>query len=426
MWARKRIDIGILNLMIALWHCLRPPSKRAAASLAARQLPSHNSFICLSVRSGFDLFLSEQDWPKNSEIIFTGLTIPDMPRIARKHQFQPVGVDLDLSKLEPTVNQIQRLLTPHTKAIVVAHLLGGRLPTNEISQITKKHGLLLIEDFAQSYKGQLISSGDVAMFSFGTIKTNTALGGAVMVIADSKLRKKMVSRQNQWPQQSRSQYARRILKYSLVKFISTRPVAGAVRRLCQFLPSQHDAFASGMAKSFSGGDFFKKIRQRPSSPLIYTLINRISNFQPESIDCRIRRGKLLVDTIRNGNPKIRILGDEIEQASYWIFGILVDNPRNLTGILWHHGFDATTQSSLRSLASPDDKNSPPIVGQTACLPPAGKQGKLPNIDFMLSHLVFLPLDRPMPNSEIARMGDVVTRYAIPTTGIDEQQTEYQC
>lgn len=222
------------------------------------------------MRSGFDLFLSEQDWPKNSEIIFTGLTIPDMPRIARKHQFQPVGVDLDLSKLEPTVNQIQRLLTPHTKAIVVAHLLGGRLPTNEISQITKKHGLLLIEDFAQSYKGQLISSGDVAMFSFGTIKTNTALGGAVMVIADSKLRKKMVSRQNQWPQQSRSQYARRILKYSLVKFISTRPVAGAVRRLCQFLPSQHDAFASGMAKSFSGGDFFKNSPAALISTHLYT------------------------------------------------------------------------------------------------------------------------------------------------------------
>lgn len=418
MWARKRIDIGILNLMIAFWRCLWLPSKRESDSLADWQGTSQHSLMCLSVRSGFDLFLSEQDWPENSEIIFTGLTIPDMPRIARRHHFQPIGVDLDLSKLEPTPNQIHRLITPRTKAIVVAHLLGGRLPTSKISLIAKKYGLLLIEDFAQSYKGQLISSGDVAMFSFGTIKTNTALGGAIMVIADSKLREKMVSRQNQWPQQSRFQYAKRILKYSLVKFISTRPVAGIICRLLHFLPSRHDLIASKMAKSFSGGNFFKKIRQRPSDSLIHSLTHRISNFQPQSIDCRIRRGKLLMDTIKNGNPKIKILGDEIEQATYWVFGILVQNPRKLTEILWYHGFDATTQSSLRAISSPVYKNPSHNEAQSTCIPPCKKQGKLPNIDFMLSHLVFLPIDLPMPESEITRMGDVVSRYSIPAKAID--------
>lgn len=419
MWVRKRIDIGTLDLMIAFWHCVCLRSKRASDSLADWQAISPDSLICLSVRSGFDLFLSEQDWPKNSEIIFTGLTIPDMPRIARQHQFQPISVDIDPSKLEPTANQIQRLLTPRTKAIVVAHLLGGRLPTSELSVITKKYGLLLIEDFAQSYKGQLISSGDLAMFSFGTIKTNTALGGAIMVIADPKLRKKMVSRQNQWPQQPRFQYAKRILKYSLIKFISTRPVAGMIRRLFQFSPSRHDSIASKMAKSFSGGNFFKKIRQRPSDSLSHTLTHRISNFQPQSIDCRIRRGKLLMENIRNGNPKIKILGDEIEQATYWVFGILVQNPSKLTEILWQHGFDATTQSSLQAISSSVDKTPLLNHAQSTCIPPLKKQGELPNIDFMLSHLVFLPVDLPMPESEITRMGDVVTRYAIPAPAINE-------
>ena len=118
-----------------------------------------------------------------------------MPRIAREHQLRPIGVDLDHAKLEPSIAEIRRLVTPQTKAIVVAHLLGGRLPTNEISLIAKEHGLLMIEDFAQSYRGQLIPSGNVAMFSFGTIKTNTALGGAIMVIQDPNLREKMADRQ---------------------------------------------------------------------------------------------------------------------------------------------------------------------------------------------------------------------------------------
>ncbi len=424
MWARKRIDIGFLDLMLALWRCLNPLSNETAVSLPAPPPVPQQCLIALSVRSGFDLLLSEQDWPVNSEIIFTGLTIPDMPRIAREHGYHPIGVDLDISNLEPAIDEIQRLVTPRTKAIVVAHLLGGRLPTNEISVIAKKHDLLVIEDFAQSYQGQIFLSGDVAMFSFGTIKTNTALGGAIMVIADSKLLERMVSRQKSWPRQSRLQYARRVLKYSLVKFISTRPVARAIRRACRFFPGQHDSLAAGMAKSFSGGDFLKKIRHRPSIPLSHTLAHKILNFQDHCINNRIRRGKLLTDTIRKRNPKIKILGDEIEQASYWIFGILVQNPGNLIELLWKHGFDATTQSSLQAI-SPSD-NQEPLLTKTQLTEtqPAyvislklarEKQEKLANVNFILSQLVFLPVDLPMPESELIRMGELVARHAIPTT-----------
>ena len=413
--------------MFALWRCLHSPSKQISVSPSASMPASQKCIMCLSVRSGFDLLLSEQDWPETSEIIFTGLTILDMPRIARQHGFRPVGVDLDISKLEPAIDEIQRLVTPRTKAIVVAHLMGGRLPTSEISQLAKQHDLFLIEDFAQSYRGQIFLSGDVAMFSFGTIKTNTALGGAVMVISDSKLHERVVNRHDQWPRQSRLHYAKRILKYNLIKFISTRPLAGSIRRTCRFLPRQHDSLAAGMAKSFSGGNFFKKIRHRPSVPLFHTLAQRIANFQPQSIDCRIRRGQLLSDTIKNGNPEIKILGEEIEQATYWIFGILVQNPRKLIEILWQHGFDATSQSSLQAIPfRSDERMHPTAVQANPVLPSELAQetpSGLPNIDFILSHLVFLPVDLPMPESELIRMGELVARHAIPTTNFDASRTK---
>ena len=419
MWARKRIDIGFLELMLALWRCLCPLANKSTVSLPALPPEPQQCLLCLSVRSGFDLLLSEQNWPANSEIIFTGLTIPDMPRIACEHGYQPIGVDLNISKLEPAIDEIQRLVTPLTKAIVVAHLLGGRLPTNEISLIAKKHNLLVLEDFAQAYKGQIFLSGDVAMFSFGTIKTNTALGGAVMVIADSKLLEKMVSRQKSWPRQSRLQYARRILKYSLVKFISTRPVAGGIRRACWFFPGRHDLLAAGMAKSFSGGNFFKKIRHRPSTPLSHTIVHRFLNFQSHCIKTRIRRGKLLTDTIRKGNPKIKILGDEIEQATYWIFGILAKNSVDLIELLWQYGFDATAQSSLQAISITDSQEPSLNKTQSDCLLSLKlaheKQEKLANVDFILSQLVFLPVDLPMPESELIRMGELVARHAVPTT-----------
>ena len=93
--------------------------------------------------------------------------------------------------------------------------------------------------------------------------------------------------------------------------------------------------------------------------------------------------------------------------------------RKLTEILWQHGFDATRQSSLQAVQSLGDEKLP--LSEVPTHPvPSGKttqqnQTELPNIDFILSHLVFLPVDLPIPESEIVRMGELVARHAIPTS-----------
>ena len=97
---------------------------------------------------------------------------------------------------------------------------------------------------------------------------------------------------------------------------------------------------------------------------------------------------------------------------------------NLMIAFWHFVCLRSTQSSLRAISSSVDKTPLLNDAQSTCIPPLKKQGKLEkNIDFMLSHLVFLPVDLPMPESEITRMEDVVTRYAIPTPAINEHRTD---
>lgn len=63
----------------------------------------------------------------------------------------PVYVDIDPKTFNIDVAQIEKAITPKTKAIAPVSLYGQVCDMNEINAIAKKHGLFVIEDTAQSF-----------------------------------------------------------------------------------------------------------------------------------------------------------------------------------------------------------------------------------------------------------------------------------
>lgn len=114
---------------------------------------------------------------------------------------KPVFVDVaeDLN-LDP--EKIEDAITPNTKAIMPVHLTGRPARMDEINAIAKKHGLMVIEDAAQSvgarYKGKRVGSlGDVACFSLHPLKNLHAFGdGGMMVTNDQAIYEKMIQSRN--------------------------------------------------------------------------------------------------------------------------------------------------------------------------------------------------------------------------------------
>jgi dTDP-4-amino-4,6-dideoxygalactose transaminase len=99
---------------------------------------------------------------------------------------RPVLIDVDPISLTMDVNQIERAITPRTRAILPVHLYGQVADMDPIMEIARRHGLLVIEDAAQAhgaeYKGRRSGSiGDLACFSFYPGKNLGAYGegGAV-------------------------------------------------------------------------------------------------------------------------------------------------------------------------------------------------------------------------------------------------------
>ncbi len=96
----------------------------------------------------------------------------------------PVFAEIDHSfNIDP--DDIEARITPHTKAILVAHLQGNPADLDRILPLARKHGVRVVEDCAQSvgasYKGQPVGSrGDVNIYSLQINKTITSgEGGAV-------------------------------------------------------------------------------------------------------------------------------------------------------------------------------------------------------------------------------------------------------
>ncbi len=104
---------------------------------------------------------------------------------------KPVFVDIDLDTYNIDPAQIEKAITPKTKAIVPVHLFGQMADMDPIMKIAKERNLFVIEDGAQSigsqYKGRVCGSiGHVNCFSFFPSKNLGALGDGGMIVSDDE------------------------------------------------------------------------------------------------------------------------------------------------------------------------------------------------------------------------------------------------
>ena len=103
----------------------------------------------------------------------------------------PVLAEIDRTfNLDPA--DVERKITPRTKAIMAVHLMGNPARLDELKAIADGHRLILIEDCAQAfgatYKGRPVGSiGMAGAFSFNVYKTITSGDGGMVVTDDEEV-----------------------------------------------------------------------------------------------------------------------------------------------------------------------------------------------------------------------------------------------
>lgn len=122
---------------------------------------------------------------QGDEVIVPTMTFPATAEIVCYFGAKPIIVDVDEDTLNISLSEIEKAITPKTKAIIPVHYGGQPCDLDEINQLAKKYNLKVLEDAAHSlpatYKGKKIGTiSDVTCFSFYATKTlSTGEGGMI-------------------------------------------------------------------------------------------------------------------------------------------------------------------------------------------------------------------------------------------------------
>jgi dTDP-4-amino-4,6-dideoxygalactose transaminase len=126
----------------------------------------------------------------DDEVITSAMTFFSVGNMIEKVGAKTVMVDCDLITRNIDLDDVERAITPNTRAIVPTHFSGLPCDMDRLYAIAKKHGLRVIEDAAlaigSGWKGAPIGAfGDIALFSFHPNKNMTSIEGGAAIFADA-------------------------------------------------------------------------------------------------------------------------------------------------------------------------------------------------------------------------------------------------
>lgn len=394
LYARHRLDIRPVHIAAALGTM--PASDHELATAEVERIWSRevSAVACYSVRSGFHLLLSALALPPGGEVLFSAVTHPDMPRIAEHYGLTPVPVDLEPATLAPHPEALLRCVSPRARILVVAHLFGGRVDLAPLASICRRRGLLLVEDCAQSFRG-LPDTGDpcadVSMFSFGILKTATALGGAMLTVRDQRLRERMRAIQRNWPVQKRSTHLKRICRTAAFVALTGPMAYSLVARISAALDVDFDRLVNSAAMAFPAGStsgLVSHIEQRPSAPLLKLLGYRLKTFDHVRLLARAASGERLAAM---APPGLHV-GGQAQHHTHWLFPVVSDRPDELIRASRAAGFDAArSASSVQAVHAP--ANQPELEPRRA--------------QDVISRLVFLPAYPELPDEQLWTLAEAL-------------------
>lgn len=111
----------------------------------------------------------------------------------------PVFCDIDADSYNLDLDDVERLVTPRTKAVIPVHFAGLPVDMDRLNAVAQRHGLAVIEDCAHShgtkYKDCMTGSlSRASAFSFQASKNLTSGEGGIILTDDEDLYGEMFSR----------------------------------------------------------------------------------------------------------------------------------------------------------------------------------------------------------------------------------------
>jgi dTDP-4-amino-4,6-dideoxygalactose transaminase len=165
---------------------------------------------CSSGTASVHLTLAALDLEPGDEVIVPPIT--DIGTILPVLWQNSIPVFADVNPLTLVLDpaEVEKQITPRTRAVIAVHLAGMPCPMDELQKICRRHGIILIEDCSQAYwatyRGKLVGTiGDLACFSLQQSKHMTCGEGGLMVTPNKAYAERsLLFSDKAWPRDSGS------------------------------------------------------------------------------------------------------------------------------------------------------------------------------------------------------------------------------
>ena len=161
---------------------------------------AHGIAVC-NGSVALELAMAALALPAGSEVILPSFTIISCASAVIRAGCVPVLVDCEPDTWCLDVEEVERRITPRTRAVMPVHIYGHMADMDPLVDVARRHGLVIVEDAAEAhgaeYHGRRAGGiGGIATFSFYANKIITTGEGGMVVTDDSALAERARSLRN--------------------------------------------------------------------------------------------------------------------------------------------------------------------------------------------------------------------------------------
>ena len=164
---KEEIDVGIRQVIETSAFINGPQVKQFASELANYASCKH-VIPCANGTDALQIALMALNLKPGDEVIVPAFTYVASAEVIGLLGLTPVMVDVDYATFNVTAANLEKALSPKTKAIIPVHLFGQSCDMEPIMQFAEKHHLYVVEDNAQAL-GAMYTFSNGAKKHTGTI-----------------------------------------------------------------------------------------------------------------------------------------------------------------------------------------------------------------------------------------------------------------
>ncbi len=185
-------EIAEVREVLASGYLTQGPKVEEFEALVRERVGSAHTFAVTSATTALHLTLAAMGIEPGDEVLVADFTFPASANVVVQQGAVPVLVDIDLATFAMNADDLERKISPRSRAIMTVHPFGLPSDMGPIRDVAQRHGLPVVEDAAcalgATYGGrQAGSMGLAGCFSFHPRKSITTGEGGMIATSDEGL-----------------------------------------------------------------------------------------------------------------------------------------------------------------------------------------------------------------------------------------------